>query len=89
MLGESSVVATYTVAGGVVSLFDETGAPLNPLSGSITIDANGNPTVASYNGNDYTLSVGTPVLPEGTQSNPIEITLPALGGLILRKQSNS
>lgn len=59
MMGETVIVTTYTVADDVVTLYDETGAVLNPLSGAITIDENGTPVSADYNGTTYTLVAGS------------------------------
>ena len=56
LTGTSSVVATYAVVGGEVVLYDEDGSVLNPMAGVITIDENGLPISAAYNGTDYTLS---------------------------------
>ena len=58
MMGPSSVTATYAIVDGAVVLYDEDGAVLNPLAGSLTIDANGVPTAAEYNGTSYTLAAG-------------------------------
>lgn len=58
LMGTSSIVATYAIVDGQVVLYDENGSELHPLAGSLTIDANGVPTAASYNGTDYTLVAG-------------------------------
>ena len=56
MMGPSSVTATYAIVDGAVVLYDEDGEVLNPLAGALTIDANGVPTGADYNGTGYTLA---------------------------------
>ena len=57
MNGSYTMTYTYTVTtSGSVALYDEDGNSVHPLAGMLVIDANGNPTSASYDGNDYTLS---------------------------------
>ena len=55
MFGPSSLTATYAIVDGAMVLYDDNGAVLNPLAGAITL-TDGVPSVASYNGNNYTLS---------------------------------
>ena len=57
MFGSSTVVATYAFVDGTLVLYGEDGLVLNPLAGTLTVDAEGNPTAASYNGTDYTLTL--------------------------------
>ena len=83
MMGPSSVTATYAIVDGAVVLYDEDGEVLNPLAGALTIDANGVPTGADYNGTGYTLAAsgstgggdvgGDDEDTEGTIDNPIVI----------------
>ena len=58
MMGPSSLVATYAFVDGELVLYGEDGSELHPLAGSLSVDANGTPVSAGYNGNDYTLSAG-------------------------------
>ena len=85
MFGSSEATYTYVVNGGAVILYDEENNVLNPMAGDITIDANGTPIAADYNGNSYTLAVGGDDEggegeggeAAGTEGDPIAITLPA------------
>ena len=76
MTGTNEVTYTYAVEEGAVVIYDENGSVLNPLAGSLTIDEDGTPVSADYNGNSYTLSVAGEAA-EGSIENPIAITLPA------------
>lgn len=58
MMGLSESYYTYAVVDGAVVLYDENGDVLNPLAGTLTIDADGTPVSADYNGNTYTLAAG-------------------------------
>ena len=61
MRGEQVSVYTYIVSDGEIVLYDETGAAVNPLAAQVSVDANGTPVSAVYNGTSYTL------LPEGQE----------------------
>ncbi len=56
MAGNSSIVATYEIVNGIVTLYSEDGVALNPLAGNLVIDGNGVPTSADYNGSYYALT---------------------------------
>ena len=72
MMGSTTVVANYYIENGEVVLIDPaTETVLNPLSGALYIDANGLPTSAAYNGNNYTL------LAEGAET-PVDPVYPEL-----------
>ena len=72
MMGSTTVVANYYVELGEVVLIDPaTETVLNPLAGALYIDANGLPTSAAYNGNNYTL------LAEGSET-PVDPVYPEL-----------
>lgn len=85
MLGTSSATATYVVIGTEVVLYDENGNVLNPLAGTLVIDADGVPVSAEYNGSSFGLTVGGSSgdgdgdggVGAGTELNPIVLdTLP-------------
>ena len=72
LTGPNSVNATYTVTDGVVSLFDEEGKPLHPLSGTLTL-VGGIPAYASYNATEYALSTEVPDGGMGGDSGEIKV----------------
>ena len=86
MMGSQTATYTYEVIDGAMVIYDETGAILNPLAGSVTL-VDGVPTMAAYNGTNYNLAVagsgeggddeGDDPVVEGSDENPIEITIPA------------
>ncbi len=84
LTGPSSVNATYTVTDGIVSLFDENGIPLNPLSGTLTL-IGGVPAYASYNATQYSLSTEAPDN-GGTGSGDGEIKV--IRGIMIDEQEN-
>ena len=76
MMGPSSATYTYSIVDGAVVLYDEDGNEVNPLGGALTL-TNNVPTGASYNGTEYTLTIGGSSEGgegEGEGSDPIEIT---------------
>jgi len=78
MMGEQTASYTYAIVDGAVVLYLDNGDVAGAMYGYITLTDNV-PTAAGYNGNDYTLSTkpGAVESPEGTEANPIEITIPA------------
>ena len=75
MMGPSSLNTTYAFVDGALVLYNEDGSELHPLAGSLTVDATGTPVSASYNGNDYTLTVGGSSDDGSEEKNPAEAVL--------------
>lgn len=72
LTGPNTINATYFINDGIVSLFDENGDALNPLSGTLTLVGNV-PTYASYNATEYMLSTDPPG-GDGSDSGLGEVT---------------
>ncbi|MBQ8415161.1 MAG: hypothetical protein IJX58_07945 [Clostridia bacterium] len=59
LTGPNNVKATYKIRGGEVTLYDESGKKLHPLAGTLVL-VNGIPSIASFDGTQYSLSLGIP-----------------------------
>ena len=59
LTGPNTVNATYKIRNGNITLYDESGKILHPLSGTLTLE-NGVPIMASFDGTQYSLSLGIP-----------------------------
>lgn len=55
--GSNTATYTYSISSnGSVNLYDEEGNSVHPMAGILTIDEDGNPVSAAYNGTDYILT---------------------------------
>ncbi len=59
LTGPNTVNATYRVRNGKITLYDESGKVLHPLSGALTLE-DGVPVMASFDGTQYSLSLDIP-----------------------------
>ena len=84
LTGPNVVNATYVITNGVVILYNQDGAPLHPLAGTLTLEDN-IPVMASFNGTEYSLSLGDPDDNEGEEDEEIKV----IKGIMVDGEENS